>query len=95
VHEDQVALGPVVTLVVMDLVAAALEDEEGGLVLVAVAAVGRAGRQLDEVDLESLGEEGVVAGGDPPPCPGLIGVSGMRYLGVIDDHGVIAYSRGG
>src|SRR5256885_13098325 len=36
VHEDQVALLPVVTLVVVDLVARALEDVEGGLVLVPV-----------------------------------------------------------
>ena len=86
----QVALLPVVPLVVVDLVAGALEDVERGLVLVAVAVVGAVRRQLDEVHLERLGQELLVARADPPPGAGLLGVAGVTDLGVVDDHRVVA-----
>jgi hypothetical protein len=47
-------------------------------------------RQLDEVHLEALGQERVVAGTDPPPGAGLCGVAGVAHLGVVHHHGVVA-----
>jgi hypothetical protein len=94
VDEDEVALLPVVTLVVVDLVAAAFEDVEGGLVLVAVPGVGGMRRQLDEVDLQGLGEERVVARPDPPPCPGLLRVPGVAHGSVVGDDRVVAHPGG-
>ena len=90
VDEGQVAGLPVVALVVVDLVAGALEDVEGGLVLVAVAVVGALRRQLDEVHLQRLGEELLVAGADAPPGARLLGVAGVPDLGVVDDDRVVA-----
>jgi hypothetical protein len=66
-HDDEVALLPVVARLVVNLVAPALEDVEDGFVLVAVTVVGGAGWQLEEVDLQALGEERLVSGTDPPP----------------------------
>ncbi len=91
VHEDEVVLAPVVALVVVDLVAAPLQDVEGRLVLVAVAMVRRLWRQLDEVDLDRLGEKVRVAWADPPPRPALRAVARMRHRRVVDYHAVVAY----
>ena len=74
----------------MDLVAAALEDVESGFVLVAVAVVGRLRWQLDEVHLDGLGQEVLVAGAEAPPGTGFLAVTRVRNLGVVDDDGIIA-----
>src|SRR6185437_7741741 len=94
--EGEVALLPVVPLVVVDLVAAAFEDVEGGLVLVAVPVVRALRRQLDEVDLDGLGEERLVARADPPPRPRLRGVSRVRgVVAGVDDNRVVADAGSG
>jgi hypothetical protein len=85
VDDDEVARLPVVPLVVVDLVAGALEDVEDGLVLVAVAVVRLPGRDLDEVDLQVLGQERLVAGADAPPGARVLGVTGVTDLRVVDD----------
>src|SRR5205807_8770981 len=54
-----------------DLVSVAVEDEEGGLVLVAVAAIAAARVDGDEVGLDALRQEGVVAGPHHPLGAGL------------------------
>src|SRR6266540_4182530 len=64
VDDDEVVLLPLVALAVVDLVALAFEDVEVRLVLMAVAVIETAGEQLDEVDLERLREERLVAGAE-------------------------------
>ena len=93
VHDDEVARLPVVALVVVDLVALALEDVEDGLVLVAVPVVRLAGWDLDEVDLDVLRQEGLVAGADAPPRARVLGVAGMPDLRVVDDDLVVTDTR--
>ena len=89
VHVHQVVLGPVVALVVVDLVAAALENVERRFVLVAVSVVGRLRRQFDEMDLDGLGEKILVARADPPPGARLFAVPRVGDLGVVDDECVV------
>ena len=95
-YEDEVALLPVVALVVVDLVAAAFEDVERRFVLVAVAVVRAVRRQFHEVDLDRLGQERVVARSDPPPRARLRRVArvGGAVTGVHDD-GVVPDPRRG
>src|SRR5680860_1499888 len=66
-HNDGVVLVPVVTLVVVDLIAGALQDVEHRLVLVPVALVGAPGGDLDEVHLQRLGQKLLIARTQPPP----------------------------
>jgi hypothetical protein len=79
----------------VDLVARALEDVERRLVLVAVPVVRLAGRDLDEVDLDVLREERVVARPDPPPRPRVLRVAGVADLGVVGDELVAAHAGSG
>ena len=55
----------------------------------AVAVVARLRRELDEVDLQGLGEELLVARTDAPPRAALLAVAGVADLGVVDDDGVV------
>src|SRR5581483_4794386 len=91
VDDDEVAGLPVVALVVVDLVALALEDVEDGLVLVAVPVVRLPRRDLDEVHLDVLGQERLVAGADAPPGARVLGVARMADLRVVDDDVVVSY----
>jgi hypothetical protein len=76
----------------VDLVAGALEDVEGRLVLVAVAAVAAVPVDLDEVHLQGLGEELLVARPDPPERAGLLVAAGVGdRIAVVDDDGLVAY----
>ena len=86
--DDEVVLLPVVALAVVDLVPAAFEDVEVGLVLMAVAEVGAAGHELDEVDLERLREELLVTRAEHPIGLRLvgIGVAGMADARIVDDR---------
>jgi len=90
VHDDEIALLPVVALVVVDLVPRALEDVEDRLVLVPVPVVRLPRRQLDKVDLDVLGQEGLVARTDAPPRARVLGVAGMADRRVVDDHALAA-----
>jgi hypothetical protein len=90
VDEDEVTLLPVVALVVVDLVAASLEDVERRLVLMAVPVVRAVRRQFHEMDLHRLGEERFVTGPDSPPRPGFRGVPGVcGVVAGVGDDGVV------
>ena len=52
----------------------------------AVSVVGAARKELNEVHLERLGEEGIVARTEDPPGPRLRGVTGMRDRSVVGDR---------
>ncbi len=95
-YEDEIALLPVVSLVVVDLVTAAFEDVERRLVLVAVAVVRAVRRQLHEVDLDRLGQKRVVARSDPPPRARLGRIAGVcgAVTGVHDNRVVPDPGRG-
>jgi hypothetical protein len=93
VDDDEVAGLPVVALVVVDLVALALQDVEDRLVLVAVAVVRLARRDLDEVDLDVLRQERIVAGADAPPGARVLRVAGVADLRIVDDDLVVADAR--
>src|SRR5262249_4667760 len=60
VDDHQVAGRPVISLAIMDLVPPALDDVEGGLVLVAMAAIAAAGLDHHEVTLDCLGKKRIV-----------------------------------
>src|SRR5207249_363021 len=67
--DDEIVLLPLVALAVVDLVTLALEDVEVRLVLMPVAVVRPARLQLDEVHLQRLREERLVARTEHPPGP--------------------------
>lgn len=54
-HEDEVVLGPVVALVVVDSVTTTFDDVDGCPVLVTVSMVRGLRRKLDEMHLEWSG----------------------------------------
>src|SRR5438093_4350080 len=91
----EVVLLPVVALAVVDLVALALEDVEVRLVLMAVAVVAPTRLQLDEVDLQGLGEKGLVTRPEHPPGARLafIGVARMADARVVGDRAGAADPR--
>src|SRR5205823_3395716 len=85
----------VVSDAVVDLVALALEDVEARRVLVAVAVIGAPREELDEMHLQRLRQEGIVARAEHPRCPRLIGVAGVADTRVIDDGAGTADAVGG
>src|SRR5262249_57907615 len=52
------------------------------------------GRDLDEVDLDVLRQEGLVAGADAPPRARVLRVAGVADPGVVDDDLVVPDTRG-
>src|SRR6266566_3286390 len=85
VHDREIVLLPVVSDAVVDLVALALEDVEARLVLVAVAVIGAAREELDEMHLQRLRQEGIVARPKHPRGPRLVGVARVADARVVDD----------
>src|SRR5439155_1422914 len=85
VHDREVVLLPVVSDAVVDLVALALEDVEARLVLVAVAVIGATREKLDEMHLQRLRQEGIVARAQHPRGPRLVGVARVADARVVDD----------
>src|SRR5207302_686689 len=83
---------PIVPPPVVDLVSASLEDVERGLVLMAVAPVGAAGEQLDEVHLDRLGKERVISGTEDPGGAGLVRIPGVGDRRIVDDGAGAAHA---
>src|SRR5207245_2742133 len=92
VHDREVVLLPVVSDAVVDLVALALEDVEARLVLVAVAVIGATREKLDEMHLQRLRQEGIVARAQHPRGPRLVGVARVADARVVDDGAGTAHA---
>ena len=95
VDDDEVVLLPLVALAIVDLVTLAFEDVEVRFVLMTVPMVGAAGLQFDEVDLQRLGEERVIARTEHPPGArlALVRIPGMTDGRVVRDRPGTAHAR--